>query len=69
VRNIGSAVAVASKFRNFIDAPENVEIEFGLKFRHYHLSQHRGTVRVKNGLDREVGQIGRGIDLLASRAG
>jgi hypothetical protein len=27
-----AAVAVASKFRNFADAPESVEIEFGLKF-------------------------------------
>jgi len=27
-----AAVAVASKFRNFADAPEGVEVEFGLKF-------------------------------------
>lgn len=27
-----AAAAVASKFRNFLDAPEDVEIEFGLKF-------------------------------------
>jgi hypothetical protein len=27
-----AAVAVASKFRNFADAPESVEVEFGLKF-------------------------------------
>jgi Trypsin-co-occurring domain 1 len=27
-----AAVAVASKFRSFTDAPENVEVEFGLKF-------------------------------------
>jgi hypothetical protein len=27
-----AAVAVASKFRNFVDAPEDVEVEFGLKF-------------------------------------
>ena len=27
-----AAVAVASKFRNFIDAPEDIEVEFGLKF-------------------------------------
>jgi hypothetical protein len=26
------AVAVANKFRNFADAPEEVEVEFGLKF-------------------------------------
>jgi len=27
-----AAVAVASKFRDFADAPEGVEVEFGLKF-------------------------------------
>jgi hypothetical protein len=27
-----AAVAVASKFRNFTDAPEGVEVEFGVKF-------------------------------------
>jgi hypothetical protein len=27
-----AAVAVASKLRNFADAPEDVEVEFGLKF-------------------------------------
>ena len=27
-----AAIAVASKFRNFADAPEDVEVEFGLKF-------------------------------------
>jgi hypothetical protein len=27
-----AAVAVARKFRNFADAPEDVEVEFGLKF-------------------------------------
>ena len=27
-----AAVAVASKFRNFADAPEGIEVEFGLKF-------------------------------------
>jgi hypothetical protein len=27
-----AAVAVASKFRNFMDAPADVEVEFGLKF-------------------------------------
>jgi hypothetical protein len=27
-----AAVAVASKLRNFGDAPENLEVEFGLKF-------------------------------------
>jgi hypothetical protein len=27
-----TAVAVASKFRGFVDAPEDVEVEFGLKF-------------------------------------
>jgi len=27
-----AAVAVASKFRSFVDAPEDVEVEFGLKF-------------------------------------
>ena len=27
-----AAVAIASKFRNFADAPEGVEVEFGLKF-------------------------------------
>jgi hypothetical protein len=27
-----AAVAVASTFRNFTDAPEGVEVEFGLKF-------------------------------------
>lgn len=27
-----AAVAVANKFRNFADAPEDVEVEFGLKF-------------------------------------
>jgi hypothetical protein len=27
-----AAVAVASKLRNFVDAPEDVEVEFGLKF-------------------------------------
>jgi Trypsin-co-occurring domain 1 len=27
-----AAVAVASKFRNFTDAPDGVEVEFGLKF-------------------------------------
>jgi hypothetical protein len=27
-----AAVAVASKFLGFVDAPENVEVEFGLKF-------------------------------------
>ncbi len=26
------AIAVGSKFRNFADAPEDVEVEFGLKF-------------------------------------
>ena len=27
-----AAVAVARKFRNFADAPEDIEVEFGLKF-------------------------------------
>ena len=27
-----AAVAVAGRFRNFTDAPESVEVEFGLKF-------------------------------------
>ena len=27
-----AAIAVASKFRDFVDAPEGVEVEFGLKF-------------------------------------
>jgi hypothetical protein len=27
-----AAVAVASKFRNFANAPEDIEVEFGLKF-------------------------------------
>jgi hypothetical protein len=27
-----AAVAVSSKFRSFVDAPEDVEVEFGLKF-------------------------------------
>ena len=27
-----AAVAVVSKFRSFADAPEGVEVEFGLKF-------------------------------------
>jgi len=27
-----AAVAVASQFRGFVDAPEDVEVEFGLKF-------------------------------------
>jgi hypothetical protein len=27
-----AALAVAGKFRNFADAPEDVEVEFGLKF-------------------------------------
>jgi hypothetical protein len=27
-----ATIAVASKFRNFADAPEDIEVEFGLKF-------------------------------------
>jgi hypothetical protein len=27
-----AAIAVASRFRNFVDAPEDLEVEFGLKF-------------------------------------
>ena len=57
-----AAVAVASKFRNFADAPEGVEGRVRLEIRRtsgglHRLRQHRGPVPRQGGVERQGGDI------------